>query len=124
MSEYQDPTIGESDITKSEGAAPICHFEHPVGESSGNLKIRKSEHLKTRKSEHLKSQLKYETEFFLKFYVNEKCVKSIVLRKLKIMNFQTLLVFPSPSQGRQEDRVQGVHSVAGPPRRIGTRKSL
>ena len=70
-----------------------------------------------------KSHTKYETEFFLKLYVDQKCCEAN-FKKTQNYEISDSLVFPSPSQGRQEDRVQGVHSVAGPPRRIGTRKSL
>ena len=58
-----------------------------------------------------KSHTKYETEFFLKLYVNEKCCEDDRRKKTQNYEFSDSLVFPSPSEGRQEDRVQGVHSV-------------
>ena len=57
-----------------------------------------------------KSHTKYETEFFLKLYVDQKCCEAN-FKKTQNYEISDSLVFPSPSQGRQEDRVQGVHSV-------------
>ena len=43
--------------------------------------------------------------------MNEKCCEDDRRKKTQNYEFSDSLVFPSPSEGRQEDRVQGVHSV-------------